>query len=77
MWREEAGNELWLSDLRVVLPDGVLERGSVKVEGGVITDIVEGPAPHGSFPIGRLSGQGHTLIPGIIDLHGGFWQLSS
>ena len=70
MWREEAGNELWLSDLRVVLPDGVLERGSVKVEGGVITDIVEGPAPHGSFPIGRLSGQGHTLIPGIIDLHG-------
>ncbi len=56
---------MWLSDLKIVLPDEVLERGSVRIEDGVIAAIVEGPGP-GSVP----SLHGLTLIPGLIDLHG-------
>lgn len=56
---------MWLSDLKVVLPDGVLERGSVRIEDGVIAEIVEGSAP---VDVPTLRGM--TLIPGLIDLHG-------
>lgn len=56
---------MWLSDLKIVLPDRVLERGAVKIENGCIAEIVEGNG-------GRrgLSAAGLTLIPGVIDLHG-------
>ncbi len=60
---------MWLSDLKLVLPDRVLERGSVHIEGGLITEIVEGPAPQRN---GSAAWQMHglTAIPGIIDMHG-------
>ena len=59
---------MWLSDFRVVLPGKVLERGSVRLENGLIAEIVEGPraGPSGA----GLNGHGLTLIPGIVDLHG-------
>lgn len=56
---------MWLSDLRVVLQDRVLEKASVRLEHGVIAEIREGSAPHTD-----LHGEGLTLIPGIVDLHG-------
>jgi alpha-D-ribose 1-methylphosphonate 5-triphosphate diphosphatase len=56
---------MWLSDLRVVLPEQVMEHGSVRVEDGLIVEIIEGSAP-----VSVPSMQGLTLIPGMIDLHG-------
>lgn len=56
---------MWLSDLRIVLPDRVLARGAVQIQDGVITEIVEGSAP-GDMP----SLEGLTLLPGLIDIHG-------
>ncbi|WP_291431237.1 alpha-D-ribose 1-methylphosphonate 5-triphosphate diphosphatase [Deinococcus sp.] len=70
MWRDDLSREIWLSDVRLVLPGGVLERGSLRLEDGAIAEIVEGPAPHAAPTLRRLAGQGHTVIPGIIDLHG-------
>jgi alpha-D-ribose 1-methylphosphonate 5-triphosphate diphosphatase len=59
---------MWLSNLRIVLPDRVLERGAICIEDGRIVDIIEGDWPGRSNDVTytpRL-----TLIPGIIDLHG-------
>ena len=56
---------MWLSDFRVVLPDQVLDRGSVRLFEGRIAEIVEGPISNGD-----VNGRGLTLIPGLIDLHG-------
>lgn len=54
---------MWLSDFTLVLPDDV-ERGSVRVEDGKITEIVSHAVP------GGIDGQGKTLFPGFIDMHG-------
>ena len=60
---------MWLSDLRLVLPDGTLERGSLQIEQGRITTIIEGSAP--SSASGRIvDGDALTALPGIIDMHG-------
>jgi alpha-D-ribose 1-methylphosphonate 5-triphosphate diphosphatase len=57
-----------LENARVVLPDGTLERGFVRLEDGFIAAVEEGNAPSSLEP--RLNLQGHTLIPGIVDIHG-------
>lgn len=59
-----AADPLWLSGFRVVLPEAMLERGSVRVEDGRIAEIRDGPVP------GGLPGEGLTLVPGLIDMHG-------
>jgi len=56
---------LWLTDLRIVLPDGVIERGALCMEHGKISAVVAGDAPQSGL---RLDGL--TAIPGLIDLHG-------
>jgi alpha-D-ribose 1-methylphosphonate 5-triphosphate diphosphatase len=56
---------MWINNARLVLPDGVLEHGSLRIADGVIAEIIEGGAPEGGISIPRL-----TVIPGIIDLHG-------
>lgn len=56
---------MWLTDLKIVLPDRVLERGAVNIEDGRIAAIVEGDKRGYG-----LSAIGLTLIPGVIDLHG-------
>jgi alpha-D-ribose 1-methylphosphonate 5-triphosphate diphosphatase len=68
---------MWWSDFRLVLPDRTLERGSVRVENGIIAEIIEGPAPksrsleaHTVHGQNHIQGQNLTLIPGIVDLHG-------
>lgn len=57
---------MWLSELKLVLPDGVIERGAIEIRDGVIAAIVEGDAPSAD----ALPYPGLTLIPGLIDLHG-------
>lgn len=56
---------MWLSDFRVVLPESVLARGSVRIEDGRIAEIVEGPVANAA-----LDGAGLLLLPGFIDMHG-------
>lgn len=56
---------MWLSDFRVVLADRVIERGSVRVEGGRIAEVAETPMPGAA-----LSGDGLLLMPGFVDMHG-------
>ena len=62
-----AGNDeadMWLSDFNLVLPDRVVERGSVRLEGGRIAEITEHPVA------GGVAGEGLHLLPGLIDMHG-------
>jgi len=56
---------MWLTELRLVLPDGVIERGAIYIVDGKIADIVIGDAP-----VKGLMLRGLTAIPGLIDLHG-------
>ncbi len=56
---------MWLTDLKIVLPDRVIGHGAINIEDGCIATIVEGDAP-----VRGLSTGGLTLIPGVIDLHG-------
>jgi alpha-D-ribose 1-methylphosphonate 5-triphosphate diphosphatase len=58
---------MWLTDLRVVLPDRVLERGSIRIDGTKITEIIEGHPSRSSLGI---AAHGLTAIPGVIDIHG-------
>ncbi|RGP36385.1 alpha-D-ribose 1-methylphosphonate 5-triphosphate diphosphatase [Pseudotabrizicola alkalilacus] len=56
---------MWLSDFCVVLADRVIDRGSVRVEGGRIAEISDSPMPGAA-----LSGDGLLLMPGFVDMHG-------
>src|SRR5262245_27181812 len=56
---------MWLTDLRLILPDRVVERGALHIEHGMIAEIVEG-----SVGDRGLSLPGLTAMPGIVDLHG-------
>jgi alpha-D-ribose 1-methylphosphonate 5-triphosphate diphosphatase len=55
-----------ITNLRMVLPDALVERGWLQVEGGKIAALGEGDraAPR------AVNGAGLTAIPGVIDLHG-------
>lgn len=53
-----------LSDFTIVLPDRVLDRGSVRIADGRIAEITDHPVD------GGIKGDGHTLFPGFIDMHG-------
>jgi alpha-D-ribose 1-methylphosphonate 5-triphosphate diphosphatase len=55
---------MWIADLRLVLPDRVVPRGALRIEGGRIAELAE--APRGP----ALDGGGLTLLPGLVDLHG-------
>ncbi|KMW57751.1 Metal-dependent hydrolase involved in phosphonate metabolism [Candidatus Rhodobacter oscarellae] len=46
--------------MRLVLADRVVENGCLRIEGGMIAEIVEQPG----------AGSGHTIYPGFIDMHG-------
>jgi alpha-D-ribose 1-methylphosphonate 5-triphosphate diphosphatase len=56
---------MWLSDFRVVLPDTVLPRGSVRIEGTRIAEIADSPVPGAA-----ITGDGLILLPGFVDMHG-------
>src|SRR5262249_3594834 len=56
--------DMILATARVVLDDGVIERGWVAVAHGGIVEIGEGKAPEGGEDFG-----GDLLMPGLIELH--------
>lgn len=56
---------MWLSNARLVLPDQVLEHGSLNLEDGRITEIVDGPVAQSDLELG-----GFTIFPGLVDMHG-------
>lgn len=56
---------MWISDFRLVLADRVVERGSVRVEDGLIAEIVDRPVDGAG-----ISGGGLLLMPGFVDMHG-------
>lgn len=58
---------MWLTNIRIVLPDDVIERGAIELRDGLIAAIVAGDAPHGAQGV---DGRGLTALPGLIDLHG-------
>lgn len=55
-----------IKNLRIVLPDAVIERGHLQIEGGRLAAVAPGDAPPGR----AVDGAGLTAIPGVIDLHG-------
>jgi alpha-D-ribose 1-methylphosphonate 5-triphosphate diphosphatase len=61
---------MWLTDLRIVLPDSILERGALRIENGVIAEIVEGTPANTHNGTAVTAMPGLIAIPGIIDLHG-------
>jgi alpha-D-ribose 1-methylphosphonate 5-triphosphate diphosphatase len=57
-----------LTNLRLVLPSELIERGWLQIQGGRIAALGAGAAP---LSAGRaVDGAGLTAIPGMIDLHG-------
>jgi alpha-D-ribose 1-methylphosphonate 5-triphosphate diphosphatase len=59
---------MWFSDLRLILPDRVVERGALQIEGETIVQVIEGPPPADASDV--FSADGLAAMPGIIDLHG-------
>ncbi len=57
-----------LTNLKIVLPDAVIESGSLLLDSGRIAGVYAGNAP--SYGGRTVNGVGLTAIPGIIDLHG-------
>jgi len=64
---------LLITNVRIVTPDSVIERGALRVRGGRIVSLAPGRPPHAA---GReraeeeeVDGQGRLLLPGFIDVH--------
>ncbi|MEF0939248.1 alpha-D-ribose 1-methylphosphonate 5-triphosphate diphosphatase [Rhizobium sp. BR 362] len=56
---------MWLSNFTLVLPDEVVDQGSVRIEDGVIAEIRPELVEAATF-----DGGGRLLMPGFVDLHG-------
>ncbi|KQV82037.1 alpha-D-ribose 1-methylphosphonate 5-triphosphate diphosphatase [Rhizobium sp. Root1220] len=56
---------MWLSNFTIVLPDEVVNKGSVRIEDGVIAEIRPEPVAGAA-----IDGEGRLLMPGFVDLHG-------
>ncbi|MEZ2220892.1 alpha-D-ribose 1-methylphosphonate 5-triphosphate diphosphatase [Rhizobium sp. RCC_161_2] len=56
---------MWLSNFTLVLPNEVVDQGSIRIEDGVIAEIRAEPVANATF-----DGGGRLLMPGFIDLHG-------
>ncbi len=61
---------MWLTNLRVVLPDRTLERGSIRIDGGLIAEVCADDVTTADDTLQRVDGHGLTAIPGLIDMHG-------
>lgn len=56
---------MWLSNLKIILPDTVLPCGSICVDGERIVEVIDGLAKHADLDLAGL-----TVGAGIIDMHG-------
>lgn len=59
---------MWLTNIRAVLPDEVVDDVSIRLEGAHIAEIKEGPVP--TTAAARVDGGGRLLLPGFVDMHG-------
>lgn len=59
---------MWLTDLQIVLPDRVLEHGSIRIVDGLIAEVSDQAAP--AHAQQQVNGRGLTAIPGVVDMHG-------
>jgi alpha-D-ribose 1-methylphosphonate 5-triphosphate diphosphatase len=55
---------MWLANVNLVTPFGVLEQGYLRIEEGTIVEMGQGKSPC------DIDGQGCYVLPGLIDLHG-------
>ncbi|HTZ51722.1 MAG TPA: alpha-D-ribose 1-methylphosphonate 5-triphosphate diphosphatase, partial [Spirochaetia bacterium] len=60
--------DLVISNVQIVTPTTVLERGSVVVRDGRIVSFLRG-RPRRLSEAEEVDGQGRFLLPGFIDLH--------
>lgn len=60
---------MWLNNVTLALPDGVIERGALQIEGERIAAIHRHPVAV-ELPDRQIDGRGLTVIPGMIDIHG-------
>ncbi len=56
---------MWLGNFTLVLPEQIVEGGSVRIEDGVIAEIRDQPVANAV-----IDGGGRYLMPGFVDLHG-------
>jgi alpha-D-ribose 1-methylphosphonate 5-triphosphate diphosphatase len=55
---------MWLSNFTIIGPDKLMEGASLRIEDGLIAEIVPRAVP------GGVDGEGRLLCPGFIDMHG-------
>lgn len=60
---------LTLTNARVILPNHVLERGTVRIDHGVITVVAEGGLTSETDQPTVLDLRGAWLMPGVVDVH--------
>jgi len=56
---------MWISDVKLILADRIIENGALRIENGVIAEITERAGPPSGF----------TVFPGFIDMHGDMIEL--
>ncbi len=56
---------MWLSDVKLILVDRIIENGALRIENGVIAEITESAGQPSGF----------TVFPGFIDMHGDMIEL--
>ncbi|MCL6601050.1 MAG: N-acetylglucosamine-6-phosphate deacetylase [Alicyclobacillus macrosporangiidus] len=66
---DRTAGALWLHGGRVVRPSGVIEGGWVKVEGGRVCEMGDGPLPAEAAGAEVVDFRGGWLVPGFVDLH--------
>jgi N-acetylglucosamine-6-phosphate deacetylase len=59
---------IFLTDADIVLPDRVLSRGVIVIDGDRIIDIVQDAAPASAADL-RVELRDHIIVPGFIDVH--------
>jgi len=57
---------MWFNNVRLILPDRVIEHGAIEVDGSLISAIAEQPIDRAE----ALDLPGITIMPGIVELHG-------
>ncbi len=56
---------MWLSDVKLILADRIIENGALRIENSVIAEITESTGQPSGF----------TVFPGFIDMHGDMIEL--
>lgn len=56
---------MWLSDVKLILADRIIENGALRIENGMIAEIAESTGQPSGF----------TVFPGFIDMHGDMIEL--